>query len=203
MKQCIVAFTEATNTFFQQDYQLAKNLLTNYNQLDSTYMDYESYAFLAECYNQLGMPDSGKIVYQNIIEKLTKSLKAKAVSSDNRKFAIEDLKNWFSNFPEFPKVLKKENGFVPYDKLPDPIGGVSEIQKQVVYPYDAVKKSGKVLVFTLINEKGKAIDFDVYKSLSEPYDNAAIHEIKNINFTEPKRKGRTCKIWVSIPIVFN
>jgi len=50
-------FNEGINVFFQGNYTTAKNLFINYNQIDSGYMNYESYAFLAECYVQLGMQD--------------------------------------------------------------------------------------------------------------------------------------------------
>ena len=105
---------------------------------------------------------------------------------------------------EYTALCSAENGFVPYDDMPDPIGGVSAIQQYLAYPVSSSgeKLEGKVYVLTLIDENGKPIDFDIIKSLAEPYDVAAVNAISRVNFTIPKRKGNPHKIWVSIPIVF-
>lgn len=202
--QLVESFKIATDEFFQKDYEVAKNLLLNYNQLDTFYFNYESYAFLAECYNQLGMQDSGYIVYQNIIRKLSSESKEKSKSENVKNLALEDLEKWYSNYPKFPFELRKENGFVAFDSPPNPIGGISEIQKKIEYPYSSNEDrlEGNIYVLTLVDEFGKPIDFVVLKSLAKPYDDAAINAIKEIKFTIPKRKGSPHKYWVSIPIIF-
>lgn len=196
-------FKLGTDEFFREDYEDAKNLFTNYDQMDSGYFDYESYAFLAECYNKLGRQDSGKIIYDNVISKLIDQNKKPNTLGLN-KIIVADLLKWSFNYPLFPDCLRKENGFVTYDIMPEPIGGLKAIQQNVLYPAlsDKEKQEGKVLVLTLINENGKAIDFHIVQSLSEPYDDAAINAIRGVKFTIPKRKGRPHKTWVGIPVVF-
>lgn len=202
--QLVESFKIATDEFFQKDYKVAKNLLLKYNQLDTLFLNYESYAFLAECYNQLGIQDSGHIIYQNIIQKLSSDFKEKPKSGNIENLALEDINRWYSKYPNFPIELRKENGFVPFDSPPNPIGGISEIQKKIEYPYSAKEDrlEGNIYVLTLVDEFGKPIDFIVLKSLAKPYDDAAINAIKEINFTIPKRKGSPHKYWVSIPIIF-
>ncbi len=198
------SFTFGTNKFFEGDYNSAKNIFTNYNQFDSNYFNYESYAFLAECYNRLEMQDSGLIIYQSIIQKLKNEAKTLPKSSRFEQLIIDDLENWYSSYPDFPKYLLKENGFVPYDDMPDPIGGIGAIQQYLEYPLvpSGEKLEGKVYVLTLIDEYGKPVDFYVIKSLAEPYDVAAMNAVRRVNFTIPKRKGNPHKVWVIIPIEF-
>ena len=197
-------FKVGTEEFFQGRYFDAKNLFYNYNQIDSNYFNYESYAFLAECYNKLGMQDSGKIVYENIIQKINNEINKKPKTSENQKLDVKDLEKWYSNYPNFPDNLKKENGFVPFDNLPGPIGGISAIEKYLVYPITSSgdKLEGKVYVLTLIDKNGKAIDFRIVKSLAKPYDIAAENAISRASFTIPKRKGKPHKVWVAIPVEF-
>lgn len=197
-------FKEGTDEFFQGNYAGTKNLFINYNQIDSSFLNYESYAFLSECYVRLGMQDSGKYVYENIIHKLNKEIKEKPTSSQFTKLVNDDLEKWYSNYPNFPAFLKKENGFVPYDSPPEPIGGVSEIQKYLVYPNtpDGEKLEGTEYVLTLVDEHGKPIDYYILQSIGKPYDEASINAIKQISFTIPKRKGTPHNFWVAIPIKF-
>ena len=198
------SFTFGTNKFFERDYNNAKNIFTNYNQLDSNYFNYESYAFLAECYNRLVMQYSGRSIYKSIIEKLKNETKTQPKSSTFKQLIIDDLENWYSSYPDFPKYLLKENGFVPYDDMPDPIGGIGAIQQYLEYPLvpGGEKLEGKVYILTLIDEYGKPIDVYVIKSLTELYDVAAMNAIRRVNFTIPSRKGNPHKVWVSIPIEF-
>lgn len=199
---CNEEFTSASKLFFDSDYLNAKNNLIAYHQLDTIAFNYESYAFLAECYNQLGKRDSGRIVYCRILNNLKEREK---ILYRNKIFAISDLEKWKLNYPDFPNELRKENGFIANDNLPEPIGGIGEIKNNVIYPRSSknVKLKGKVLVSTLINKQGEPIDFDFYISLSNDYDKAAVDAIRRTKFTSPKRKGRPCNMWITIPIVYN
>ena len=53
-------FEKAYIQFHGKDYDKAKALFTKHMLADSLVMDYEAYAFLAECHNRLGESESGK-----------------------------------------------------------------------------------------------------------------------------------------------
>jgi TonB family protein len=195
-------FAEASDVFFSGNYNKAKNLFVEYNQEDTTRFNYESYAFLAECYHRLGMDESGKAVYMKVIEVLTAEQKGRIIPAESNRFPVNDIKSWYEGFPKFPDVLKKENGFVPYDVQPEPVGGMAAISKHVKHPSPGSHLNGTVFILALINESGKASECKVLKSLETSYDNAAIAAIKEVDFTQPKRKGRPFKTWVSIPVHF-
>ena len=195
-------FNTISDLFFGGDFLNTKNRILSYNQLDTIAYNYESYAFLAECYKQLGKVDSGRIVYKNILESL-KARKEKLYK--NVEFAIQDLEKWESIYPSFPDALRKENGFVSENIEAWPIGGISQLQKNVIYPTLAKENrlQGRVIIGVLINEQGNAIDLKFYKTLSEEYDKASTDAIKRTKFVAPKRKGRACKMWVTVPILYN
>jgi|GEM_PF-654240 len=195
-------FANATDVFFSGNYNKAKNLLTEYNLADTTRFNYESYAFLAECYHRLGMDESGKAVYMKVIETLTEEQKGRVIPAESNRFPINDIKSWYEEYPKFPDVLKEENGFVPYDVMPEPTGGMAAVSKLVKYPTTGSHLNGTVYILALIDESGKATECKVLKSLETSYDNAAMEAIKEAEFTHPKRKGRPFKTWVSIPVHF-
>ena len=198
------SFVNAVETFDKEDYQKSIEIFKNYTQLDSLFFNHEAYAFLAESYNRIGMKDSGLVIYQRAIERMKERIKIYPKKSHNVTLALNDILNWQNSYPKFPTYLLRENGFIPYDSIPEPIGGTAVIQKNLVYPNSARMNNleGRFFILVLVNESGKPVDFDVIKPLSEDCSVAAINAIKKVSFKVPKKKERVTKMWVSIPIVF-
>ena len=203
-EKCQKAFSNATDIFFNGNYEESKKLFLDYINLDTANFNCESYAFLAQSYNQLGMPDSGKIVYQHIIDKYNNKIQNNPEYSEAYKLTLNDLQKWYSIYPKFPNELKKENGFVTYDNPPIPIGGINAIIKNLIYPENSSGTilQGEVKIQTLIDEQGNAIKFKILKSMNKAYDNAAIDAIRKTKFEKPKAKGRPEKVWLVVPISF-
>ena len=90
------------------------------------------------------------------------------------------------------------------DKFPEPIGGIETMIKNVVYPVSAKEAGiqGKVLVKTIIDEKGNVVETEVVKSVNVDCDKAAMDAIKKTKFTPGIKDNKPVKAVVVIPIMF-
>ncbi len=118
-----------------------------------------------------------------------------------------DLVNFtqFSAPPPPPVAEEEIPDFLPLEDQPQIIGGLSAIQRKVVYPALAKKAGveGLVQIKVLVSEEGVPIDFQVLRSLgSSGCDEASINAIKTVRFVPAKQRGRPVKFWMSIPIRF-
>ncbi len=94
--------------------------------------------------------------------------------------------------------------FVPYDEPPIPIGGFEAIQRNLIYPEDALKAKvqGTVILLVQISEKGEIGKVRVKKTLGGNCDQAAIDAVKSIKWKPAKVKGKPVAVWVSVPVRF-
>ncbi len=192
-------FSDAYSTFKDKNYTLAKEEFIEYNKLDTSEHNFDSFAFLAECYKQLGDLDSGKVCYEEGIKKLEESEnKLKNIIGDDE-FFCDTLKNWFNNYPAFPNSLRSENGFVPYDVLPKVVH-----LEPPTYPVEAKAKNlqGTVFVDILINRKGQPMKAVVVKSDNSIFNDPSITAAMNSKFTPLKRKGHLQKCWIVVPFKY-
>ena len=189
-------FKKAYYTYQDQDFSKAKSQFLALTELDTAMWEYESYAFIADCYIKLGFIDSGRIVYDNSLKK--------ANQKKNRELMISNLEQWANKYPDFPEILLAENGFEPFDTPPNPIGGFEQVQKNLSYPESARLRSieGTIVVKAKIKIDGKLSDFEVVKSLDPQCDAAAVGAVAITRFTPAKRKGRPFDTWIMIPVKF-
>jgi TonB family protein len=113
------------------------------------------------------------------------------------------------------KIIKKdvkvkkddpnEPVFVPYEKLPEPIGGMKAIRDNLKIP-DSLKKSGKtvkIFISVLINEHGDVIKTNLGKpNKNDEANKAAIEAIKSVKWKPAKQRNKPVKVWVEVPIEF-
>ena len=94
--------------------------------------------------------------------------------------------------------------FVAVEEMPVPIGGISGIQKRIVYPEIAKRAGieGKVLVLAFVDESGNVTKAEVIKGIGLGCDEAAIDAIVQTKFTPGKQRGKTVKVRVTIPVTF-
>jgi len=90
----------------------------------------------------------------------------------------------------------QEDPYKPFaEVMPEPVGGLESIYKNIAYP-DLAKKSGvqgKVYVLVYINEAGRVDDVKVIKGIGAGCDEAAIDAIKKASFTPGKMNGAAIK----------
>lgn len=126
-------------------------------------------------------------------KEFVNSLKSENISEINVNVVFE--KTGFN-----PKVK-----FIPYDQAPEPVGGFSAIQKNVIYPEIAQKSGveGTVVIQCYIDENGIADDFNVLKGIPNTgLNEAAIEAVRKTKFKPAIRDDKNVGVWISIPIVF-
>ena len=90
------------------------------------------------------------------------------------------------------------------DEIPQPVGGISAIMKNVKYPDEAKKEGiqGKVFIQATVDASGEIVDIKVIKSASPLLDEAALSAIKNTKFKPATKNGKPVKAEVTIPVMF-
>jgi protein TonB len=94
--------------------------------------------------------------------------------------------------------------FVAVEEMPEPIGGIGEIQKKIIYPEIAKRAGveGKVYVLAFVNESGIVTDAKIIKGIGAGCDEAALDAVKKTKFKPGKQRGKAVKVQVSIPVIF-
>lgn len=90
------------------------------------------------------------------------------------------------------------------EEMPEPIGGLPAIYKEISYPEIAKKAGveGKVYVLAFINENGGVDDVKVVKGIGAGCDEATIEAVKKTKFKPGKSAGKTAKVKMSLQIQF-
>ncbi len=94
--------------------------------------------------------------------------------------------------------------FVAVEEMPEPIGGIRDIQKMIVYPEIAKRAGveGKVLVLAYVDESGNVTKAEVIKGIGLGCDEAAVNAVLQTKFKPGKQRGKSVKVKVTIPITF-
>ena len=90
------------------------------------------------------------------------------------------------------------------DIMPEIIGGMDELKKNIKYP-DKAKLNGvegKVFVKVFIDESGKVVKTSILKSAGTDLDDAAVYAIRKLNFKPALANGKPVKVVIVIPIAF-
>jgi protein TonB len=94
--------------------------------------------------------------------------------------------------------------FVAVEEMPEPIGGVKSVQKNVTYP-DLARRAGiqgRVFVKTFIDEKGNVVKTEIIKGIGGGCDEAAQIAVEKAKFIPGKQRGVPVKTQVVMPILF-
>ena len=94
--------------------------------------------------------------------------------------------------------------FVAVEQLPEPIGGIAEIQRRIVYPEIAKRAGiqGRVFILAYVDENGDVKKAEVIKGIGAGCDEAAVAAILETKFRPGKQRDRPVKVKVTIPIRF-
>ena len=106
---------------------------------------------------------------------------------------------------EIPDFLAGANMFNPGDKyfvaveeMPEPIGGIAAIQKNIKYPEIAKRAGieGRVYIQAFIDENGNVTRANVLKGIGAGCDEAAMNAIKKVKFIPGRQRGIPVKVQV-------
>lgn len=88
--------------------------------------------------------------------------------------------------------------------MPEPVGGIAAVYKNVSYP-SAAKSAGtqgKVFLMVMVNENGSVDDVKIIKGIGNGCDEAAVDGVKKAKFTPGKLKGAPVKVKLALAIEF-
>lgn len=148
--------------------------------------------------------------FDNIVNPVRPSI---PVPSEDEEIA-DDLTLDELNFDEFmawddatppPSDFGPNVKFIPYDEPPVPIGGISAIRKNIIYPKIAMEAGveGVVIIQVFIDKKGRVKETIVMKGIpGSGLNEAAMSAIRNTRFKPAKQRDRAIGVWMSIPVNF-
>ena len=98
----------------------------------------------------------------------------------------------------------EEQFFMVVEEMPEIIGGLESIQRNVVYPEIAIRAGveGTVYVMAYVDEHGNVVKTEVIKGIGAGCDEAAAEAVKKAKFKPGKQRGKPVKVRVMIPIRF-
>ena len=94
--------------------------------------------------------------------------------------------------------------FVIVETMPELIGGLAAIQKEIKYPPIAKKAGveGRVIVQFVVNEQGNVVDPVVVRGIGAGCDEEALRAVSLAKFKPGKQRGKPVKVKMSLPITF-
>lgn len=94
--------------------------------------------------------------------------------------------------------------FTFVEDMPEIVGGLDEIYKNLRYPEIARRAGieGRVVVQFVIDERGNTSNHQVVRGIGGGADEAAIEAIKKVNFTPGRQRGRPVRVSYTLTIVF-
>lgn len=111
-----------------------------------------------------------------------------------------------SQKPEKSHIIVEEehNPFIPSEIMPEIIGGLVSISKNIYYTEIAKRMGieGRVVVNALVNKMGDVEEVKIIKGLLPELDKIALEAVRQAKFTPGIQRGKPVKVWVSIPISF-
>lgn len=94
--------------------------------------------------------------------------------------------------------------FVAVEEMPQPIGGIAAIQKNIIYPEIAKRAGvqGRVFVKAFVNKQGVVEKVELIRGIGAGCDEAAMEAVKKTKFKPGKQRGKAVPVQVAIPVVF-
>lgn len=94
--------------------------------------------------------------------------------------------------------------FVWSEVMPEPIGGLAQIQQKLTYTEIAkrIGLEGKVIVEAIVDENGDVTEAKVVKGLGGGLNEAALQAVQMTKFSPGLQRGKPVRVRINIPIKF-
>ncbi|HKL19879.1 MAG TPA: energy transducer TonB [Halalkalibaculum sp.] len=98
----------------------------------------------------------------------------------------------------------EEDFFVVVENMPELIGGMAALQKDIRYPERARKAGieGRVIVQFIVNEEGKVENPRVIRGIGGGCDEEALRAVSNALFKPGRQRGQPVRVQYSLPVIF-
>ncbi len=100
--------------------------------------------------------------------------------------------------------LVEDEVFVVVEEMPELVGGLEAIQKQIRYPEIAKKAGvqGRVIIQFIVDETGRVTDPRVVRGIGSGADEEAIRAVQAAKFLPGRQRGRAVKVQMTMPVTF-
>lgn len=97
-----------------------------------------------------------------------------------------------------------EDFFVVVENMPELIGGLAALQKNIRYPEMARKAGieGRVIVQFIVNEQGEVENPRVIRGIGGGCDEEALRAVSNALFKPGRQRGNPVRVQYSLPVIF-
>lgn len=97
-----------------------------------------------------------------------------------------------------------EGFYVIVEQMPELIGGLQSLQREVRYPERALRANiqGRVYVQFVVNERGEVENPVVIRGIGGGCDEEAIRVVKLAQFTPGMQRGRPVRVQYNLPVIF-
>ena len=106
--------------------------------------------------------------------------------------------------PEEDVEVEDEEIFIVVEEMPELIGGIASLQKEIEYPEMARQAgvNGRVFVQFVVNEEGNVIEPVVLRGIGGGCDEEAVRVIKMAKFKPGRQRGKPVRVRMVIPVLF-
>jgi protein TonB len=106
--------------------------------------------------------------------------------------------------PPPPPAEEEEDFFTVVENMPELIGGLAGLQRNITYPEMARKAGieGRVFLQFIVNEKGEVENPRVIRGIGGGCDEEALKAIKKAKFKPGLQRGRPVRVQYNLPVVF-
>lgn len=106
--------------------------------------------------------------------------------------------------PPPPPADEEEDFFTVVENMPELIGGLAGLQRNITYPEMARKAGieGRVFLQFIVNEKGEVENPRVIRGIGGGCDEEALKAIKKAKFKPGLQRGRPVRVQYNLPVVF-
>ena len=98
----------------------------------------------------------------------------------------------------------EEDFFILVEQMPELIGGLEALQRQVRYPERALRAQiqGRVYVQFIVNERGEVENPRVVRGIGGGADEEALRVVSQAKFVPGMQRGRPVRVQYSLPVIF-
>lgn len=107
--------------------------------------------------------------------------------------------------PQASQEEENENDFfILVEQMPELIGGLQSLQREVRYPERALRANiqGRVYVQFIVNERGEVENPVVVRGIGGGCDEEAIRVVTQARFTPGMQRGRPVRVQYNLPVIF-
>ena len=94
--------------------------------------------------------------------------------------------------------------FVVVEEMPELIGGLAALQREIRYPVIARKAGieGRVILQFIIDEQGRVTESKVVRGIGSGCEEEALRAFQTMRFRPGKQRGKPVKVKMSLPVTF-